>query len=71
MTNASCRHRITHRMREERRAARPLPAIEDFEEKFRRAFGREMTGEERRFFELAGIVLQGEEDEDLAEGQCA
>ena len=35
------------------------------------ALYRKMTGEERRFFELAGIVLQGEEDEDLAEGQCA
>ena len=35
-----------------------LPAFEVFEEKFRRAFGREMTPEERRFYRLANIVLE-------------
>jgi len=53
------------------RAGRPLPSIEDFEEKFRRAFGREMTAGERHFFRLTNVVLAEEEDEDQAEGQCA
>jgi hypothetical protein len=35
-----------------------LPPLKDFEEKFRAAFGRELTREERRFYRLVGIVLQ-------------
>lgn len=35
----------------------PLPLFKAFEEKFRKAFGRELTREERRFYRLTGIVL--------------
>ena len=35
----------------------PLPPFEEFQQKFREAFGREMTREERRFYRLANIVL--------------
>jgi hypothetical protein len=39
-------------------------SIEGFEEKFRQAFGREMTPDERRYFQLSGMVLdRSEEDE--------
>ena len=38
-----------------------LPPFEEFEEKFRRAFGREMTREERRFYRLTNIVLAEDE----------
>lgn len=56
-------------MRPDRRSGStsPLPPFEDFQEKFRRAFGREMTDEERRFYRLANIVL----DEDAREGGAA
>jgi len=60
-------------MSEERRSGRsgrPLPSIEDFEEQFRRAFGRDMTSEERHFFRLTNVIL-GDEEEEQAEGQCA
>ena len=39
---------------------RGLPAgsaIENFEHRFREAFGREMTPDERRYFYLSGILL--------------
>lgn len=65
---------ITHRMPENRRSGRsgrPLPSIEDFEEKFRRAFGRDMTAEERHFFRLTNVLLDDDEGEERAEGQCA
>jgi len=61
-------------MPEERRSGRSgrrLPPIEDFEEKFRRAFGREMTPEERHFFRLTNVILGDDKDEERAEGQCA
>jgi len=47
----------------DRRKARTscLPPFEEFEEKFRRAFGREMTREERRFYRLTIIVLAEDE----------
>ena len=41
----------------------PLPPFEEFEEKFRRAFGRDMTREERRFYRLCNIVLEEDETE--------
>ena len=53
------------------RAGRPLPAIEDFEVRFRRTFSREMTDEERHFFRLTSVILESEEEEEAAEGQCA
>ena len=34
-----------------------LPPFEQFEAKFREAFGRELTREERRFYRLIEIVL--------------
>jgi hypothetical protein len=37
---------------------------EEFEQRFRQAFGREMTGNERRWFQLA---LMGEEDSEEAQ----
>ncbi len=39
------------------RAARYLPTIDDFEDKFRRVYGREMTSEERHLSNLASILL--------------
>lgn len=38
----------------------PLPPFKDFEQKFRNAFGRELTREERRFYRLIGIILDEE-----------
>jgi len=35
----------------------PLPPLKEFQEKFRTAFGREMTREERWFYRLVNIVL--------------
>ena len=35
-----------------------LPPFEDFQDKFRQAFGRELTREERRFYRLLNIVLE-------------
>lgn len=40
-----------------KRGLREGPAIENFEQRFREAFGREMTPDERRYFYLSGIVL--------------
>jgi hypothetical protein len=34
---------------------------EDFTEKFRKAFGREMTAEERQYFGLENGAVKGEE----------
>lgn len=39
----------------------PLPVFNEFAEKFRRAFGREVTREERRFYRLINIVLREHE----------
>jgi len=51
----------------------PLPPIYDFEERFRRAFGREMTSDERRFFKLASLLLDEETDllEERSKGTAA
>ncbi len=35
-----------------------LPALEDFEHRFRATYGRAMTAEEKRFFELTEAMLQ-------------
>ena len=35
-----------------------LPSLEEFEEQFRRKYGREMTAEERKLFELAEQLLK-------------
>ena len=37
-----------------------LPPFEEFRQKFRDAFGRELTREERRFYRLVNIVLAEE-----------
>ena len=41
-----------------RKTKSPLPPFEEFEERFRQAFGRDMTREERRFYRLTNIVLE-------------
>ena len=48
-------------MAEEDKLQRELPSIEDFEKRFREAFGREMTAEERRFFRLAETIIERKE----------
>lgn len=40
-----------------RKGKSPLPPFKEFQERFRTAFGREMTREERRFYRLVNIVL--------------
>ena len=35
-----------------------LPSLQEFEEQFRRKYGREMTTEERKLFELAEQLLK-------------
>ena len=40
-----------------RKGKSPLPPFKEFQERFRTAFGREMTREERRFYRLVDIVL--------------
>ena len=47
-----------------RKTKSPLPPFEEFEERFRQAFGRDMTREERRFYRLTNIVLE----EDFVDG---
>ena len=75
MTTSNPEFAIYYRLAEEYRTDRrkagihSLPAFEVFEEKFRRAFGREMTREERRFYRLANIVL--EEDTADTNGRAA
>ena len=44
------------------RVSHCLPTLDDFEDKFRRAYGREMTSEERHFFNLASILLEDKID---------
>jgi len=44
------------------RASARLPGVAEFEETFRRAYGREMTSEERHFFNLARILLDDKTD---------
>ena len=41
-----------------------VAAIENFEQRFREAFGREMTPNERRYFYLSGIALEDDADTD-------
>ena len=72
MTNASRWSRIGASMRKERRTGSPLIAEDDFERRFERAFGREMTAEERRFLRLANLLLDhniGIEEELLEEAE--
>jgi hypothetical protein len=45
------------------RKNRKLPPIEEFEQKFRRVFGRDMTPHERRFFQLTSELVEEEQDE--------
>lgn len=40
----------------------PSLGLEDFQVKFRKAFHREMTPEEKKFFHLAEQILKMEED---------
>ena len=42
---------------------RVVVSIDQFEEKFRRTFNREMTPEERRFYRLTMELLDDENDE--------
>ena len=44
-----------------RRGISHLPPFKEFEDKFRQAFGRELTREERRFYRLVNIVLEESE----------
>jgi len=44
-------------MAKERRASFASISRDEFERRFRRAFGREMTAEEHRFLELANMLL--------------
>ena len=53
-------------MPKEYRAGSPFRAEDNFHDRFRRAFGREMTAEERRFFKLANIALDETQAEQLA-----
>ena len=46
---------------EGKKSKSPLPVFKEFAEKFRRAFGREVTREERRFYRLITIVLREHE----------
>lgn len=56
----------------DRRQAAPLPqAIQDFEGQFRRLFHRDMTPDERRFSELARILLDSDLDEEQADDTAA
>jgi hypothetical protein len=48
-------------MAEEDKPQRELPSIRDFEKRFREAFGRDMTAEERRFYRLAETIIEGKE----------
>lgn len=45
-------------MRKERRTGRPIFAGDEFEGRFERAFGRELTPEERHFLKLANLLLE-------------
>jgi hypothetical protein len=54
-----------------RQGTPPIQSIEDFvgkdfEGKFRRLFHRDMTPDERRFFELASVALDSQEQDDEA-----
>lgn len=45
------------------RKNRKLPPLDEFEQKFRQAFGRDMTPEERRFFQLTADLVEEEQGE--------
>ncbi len=41
-----------------------LPALDEYAKQFREKFGREMTIEERRFYELTARLLNEADDQD-------
>jgi hypothetical protein len=49
-------------MAKEYRAGSAVRSEDNFTDKFRREFGREMTPEERRFFKLANVLLEDESE---------
>ena len=61
---------MKERSTDHRRAIYSLPVFEEFEEKFRRAFGRELTKDERRFYRLIDIVLQEDKTADDADREA-
>jgi hypothetical protein len=60
VTNASSRICILASMAKERRTNSSSISHDEFERRFQRAFGREMTAEERRFLKLANLLLDNE-----------
>ena len=62
-------------MPKDSRSASALPSIHEFAARFRRAYGREMTGEEQHFLQLASLMLDEnlgvEQPDEVGKGAAA